>query len=270
MSSVKDRIGFNMVQQAEKDGLIKEGDTLIEATSGNTGIALAFIGAAKGYRVVLTMPDTMSIERRKLLTGLGAKLILTPGANGMKGAVQAAETYLAEHPGTFMLRQFENQANPEAHSASTGPEIWDDLEGNIAAFVSGVGTGGTITGVGRYLKGKNMGVELVAVEPEGSPVLSGGEPGRHKIQGIGAGFIPQVLDQKLLTQILTVSDAEAGETAMRLSREEGILCGISAGANVAAALRLAADQRFKDKNIVTLICDSGERYLSTWLFQEPE
>jgi cysteine synthase A len=269
MSSVKDRIGLNMVLKAEEEGLIKPGDTLLEATSGNTGIALAFIGAARGYKVVLTMPDTMSIERRKLLSSLGAKLILTPGANGMKGAVNAAEEYKSTQPGTFMLQQFENAANPEIHQKTTGPEIWEDLEGQVDTFVSGVGTGGTITGVGRYLKSQKSDIELVAVEPKGSPVLSGGEPGRHKIQGIGAGFVPEIMDQQQIDKILTVTDDEAGEASRRLAKEEGILCGISAGANVAAALKLAHDEAYAGKNIVTLICDTGERYLSTWLFQEP-
>jgi cysteine synthase A len=268
-SSVKDRIGFNMVKQAEAQGLIKPGNTLVEATSGNTGIALAFIGAARGYKVVLTMPDTMSIERRKLLSSLGAELILTPGANGMRGAVNAAQEYRDSHPEAYMLKQFENEANPQAHAETTGPEIWDDLAGAVDTFVSGVGTGGTITGVGQFLKSQKSAIQLVAVEPKGSPVLSGGQPGRHKIQGIGAGFIPKIMEAHQVDQIITVSDDEAGATSRRLAKEEGILCGISAGANVAAALQLAADQSNAGKNIVTLICDTGERYLSTWLFQEP-
>jgi cysteine synthase A len=268
-SSVKDRIGFNMVKQAEAQGLIKPGNTLVEATSGNTGIALAFIGAARGYKVVLTMPDTMSIERRKLLSSLGAELILTPGANGMRGAVNAAQEYRDSHPEAYMLKQFENEANPLAHAETTGPEIWDDLAGAVDTFVSGVGTGGTITGVGQFLKSQKSAIQLVAVEPKGSPVLSGGQPGRHKIQGIGAGFIPKIMEAHQVDQIITVSDDEAGATSRRLAKEEGILCGISAGANVAAALQLAADQSNAGKNIVTLICDTGERYLSTWLFQEP-
>lgn len=268
MSSVKDRIGLNMILEAEIQGSLKPGGTIIEATSGNTGIALAFVGAARGYKVVLTMPDTMSIERRKLLKSLGAELILTPGSLGMRGAVNQAEELLKSSPDAIMARQFSNSANPEVHYKTTAPEIWEALDGNLHAFVSGVGTGGTISGVGRFLKEKNGAIQIIAVEPDVSPVLSGGQPGPHKIQGIGAGFIPEILDRKVIDQILTVSAEQSGEMARRLALEEGILGGISAGGNVHVALELAALPQYKDKTIVTLLCDTGERYLSTWLFGE--
>lgn len=268
MSSVKDRIGLAMIEAAEQEGRLKPGGVIIEATSGNTGIALAFLGAARGYPVTLTMPDTMSMERRKLLKSLGATLVLTPGSGGMNAAVQRARELVAETPGAFMPAQFENPANPQVHYTSTGPEIWADSEGRVDAFVAGVGTGGTLTGVGRYLREKNPAVTLVAVEPDASPVLSGGVPGPHKIQGIGAGFIPKVLDRNLITEVLKVSADQAGETARRLASEEGLLCGISAGANVWAALELAKRPAFAGKTLVTVLCDTGERYLSTWLFGE--
>ena len=265
--SVKCRIGAAMVWDAEKRGLLKPGVKVVEATSGNTGIALAFACAAKGYQLVLTMPETMSQERRAMLKAFGAELILTPGADGMKGAIARAES-LASQPGWFMPRQFDNPANPLIHFQTTGPEIWNATEGKVDAFVAGVGTGGTITGVGRYLKQeKKRKVHIVAVEPAASPVLSGGAAGKHKIQGIGAGFIPSILDRSLIDEIITVTDEDALQTARRLMREEGISSGISCGAATAAALRLAARPEFVGKTIVTILPDFGERYLSTSLFE---
>lgn len=264
--SVKCRIGAAMIWDAEKRGLLKPGDKVVEATSGNTGIALAFACAAKGYKLTLTMPKTMSQERRLMLLGFGAELILTPGSEGMKGAVNKAEE-IASEPGWFMPRQFENPANPQIHFETTGPEIWNDTEGHIDAFVAGVGTGGTITGVGRYLKrSQKANVRVVAVEPAASPVLSGGEAGRHKIQGIGAGFVPPILDRSVIDEVQTVTDDESIEMSRRLMREEGIACGISCGAAMVVALRLAALPEFEGKNIVTILPDSSERYLSTPLF----
>lgn len=265
--SVKCRIGAAMVWAAEKQGLLKAGTRVIEATSGNTGIALAFACAVRGYRLTLTMPDTMSRERRMMLKAFGADLVLTPGAEGMKGAIVKAEA-IAIEPGWYMPRQFDNPANPEIHFKTTGPEIWDDAGGKVDVFVAGVGTGGTITGVGRYLKKeKRLATHIVAVEPANSPVLSGGQSGRHTIQGIGAGFIPKILDRSLIDEVATVTDEESIETARRLMREEGISAGISCGAAMAAALRLAAKPEFKGKTIVTVLPDFGERYLSTVLFE---
>ncbi len=268
LGSVKDRIGIAMIEAAEKTGKLKPGATIVEPTSGNTGIALAFAAAAKGYKLILTMPETMSIERRKLLAALGAELILTPGNEGMPGAIKKAEALVASLPNAFMPQQFDNAANPEIHRQTTAVEIWDDTDGKVDFFVAGVGTGGTLTGVGSVLKKRKPSVKVVAVEPADSPVISGGKPGPHKIQGIGAGFIPTNLDTKLVDEVLQISAADAGITARRLAKEEGILCGISAGGNVWAAIQLAKRPENEGKLIVTVICDSGERYLSTWLFDE--
>lgn len=268
LSSVKDRIGVAMIDAAEKSGAIKPGATIIEPTSGNTGIALAFVSAARGYKLILTMPETMSLERRKLLAALGAELVLTPGADGMPGAIRKAEELAGSIPGAFMPQQFDNAANPEIHRKTTAIEIWDDTDGQVDLFVAGVGTGGTLSGVGSVLKKRKPEVRVVAVEPVDSPVISGGKPGPHKIQGIGAGFIPVNLDTQLIDEVIPVRAEDAGATARRLAREEGILCGISAGGNVWAALELARRPENKGKLIVTVICDTGERYLSTWLFEE--
>jgi len=267
-SSVKDRIGRSMIDAAERKGLLGTNATIVEPTSGNTGIALAFVCAARGYELVLTMPDTMSVERRKLLRALGAQLVLTPGNDGMAGAVKKARELAESNPGFVMLDQFSNPANPEIHRKTTAEEIWKDTGGKIDVFVAGVGTGGTITGVAEALKTRKPGLEAIAVEPVDSPVLSGGEPGPHKIQGIGAGFVPEVLKMDLIDEIIKVGHEDAGDTARRLAREEGILAGISSGANVFAALELARRSKNAGKTIVTIIADSGERYLSTWLFEE--
>lgn len=262
--SVKDRIAKAMIEQAERDGLLKPGDVIVEPTSGNTGIGISLVGAIKGYKVVLIMPDTMSMERRRLLGAFGAELILTPGAKGMRGAIEKAEEVASERK-AFMPQQFCNLANPKVHLETTGPEILRDLGDNVAAFVAGVGTGGTITGAGQAIRNKNPDALIVAVEPSDSPVLSGGEPGPHKIQGIGAGFVPDVLNTEIFSEIITVTNEQAMETARELAREEGVFVGISAGANVFAARQVAA--RLKpEQNVVTILCDTGERYLSTNIF----
>jgi len=264
--SVKCRIGAAMIWDAEKTGRLKPGMKVVEPTSGNTGIALAFVCAARGYHLTLTMPDTMSMERRMMLKSFGAELILTPGADGMKGAIAKAEE-LAANPEYFIPQQFKNPANPDIHFKTTGPEIWDDTEGNVDIFVAGVGTGGTITGVSKYIKQeKGHALKSIAVEPVNSPVMSGGSPGKHKIQGIGAGFIPDILDMSLVDEVVQVTDEESFEMAPRVAREEGITCGISCGAAMAAALKVAARPESEGKTIVVVLPDAGERYLSTPLF----
>ncbi len=267
-SSVKDRIGLAMIEAAEAAGKIGPETVIIEPTSGNTGIALAFVCAARGYRLILTMPETMSLERRQLLRIFGAELVLTEGAKGMKGAVEKAEELAAQHPKSFIPQQFDNPANPEIHRRTTAEEIWADTGGKVDVLVAAVGTAGTLTGVGRGLRKHNQGLMVIAVEPQGSPVLSGGKPGSHKIQGIGAGFVPGNFDRSIVNEIIQVGHEDAGQTSRRLAKEEGILVGISAGANVWASLKVAARPEFKGKTIVTIGCDTGERYLSTWLFQE--
>ena len=267
LNSVKDRIGAAMIEAGERDGKINAETHIIEPTSGNTGIALAFVCAAKGYKLTLTMPESMSLERRALLRAMGASLELTPAANGMKGAIERAAEMTAEGNNTFMPQQFENPANPAIHEATTGPEIWEDSGHNIDVIVAGVGTGGTITGSSRYLKSKNPNFKAIAVEPVDSPVISGGDPGPHKIQGIGAGFVPKNLDTSLVDEVVAVSNEEAFQWARQLAKEEGIMAGISSGANMCAAAKIAARPEYKGKRIVTIMCSLGERYLSTPLFE---
>lgn len=268
LSSVKDRIGVAMVDDAEKKGLLGENSVIIEPTSGNTGIALAFVAAARGYRLILTMPETMSMERRQLLSILGAELVLTPGPEGMTGAVKKAEQLAEEIPGAIILQQFNNPANPQVHRVTTAEEIWNDTDGRIDILVAGIGTGGTLTGVAEVIKARKKEFKAIAVEPESSPILSGGRAGPHKIQGIGAGFVPTVLNREIIDEVVRVRDDDAGATARRLAREEGILVGISAGAACWAALEIAGRPENRGKLIVAVLPDSGERYLTTWLFKE--
>jgi cysteine synthase len=267
-SSVKDRIGLSMIEAAEQSGLIKKNTVIVEPTSGNTGIALAFVCAARGYKLVLTMPDTMSVERRQLLAAFGAELVLTPGAKGISGAVKKAEELVAENPGYFMPMQFENPANPEVHRKTTAQEIWRDTDGMVDMLVAGVGTGGTITGVAEVIKKKKPAFKAIAVEPADSPVLSGGQPGPHKIQGLGAGFVPGVLNLKVIDEIIPVTYDDARKAAQRLAREEGILAGISSGAATWAALEVARREESKGKMMVVILPSTGERYLTTDLFKQ--
>jgi len=265
--SVKDRVALAMIEDAECRGILKKGSVIIEPTSGNTGIGLAAVAAARGYEVIITMPETMSIERRKLIAAYGATIVLTEGAKGMRGAIEKAEEIAAERENAFIAGQFENPANPEAHYASTGLELWADLGGKVDAFVAGVGTGGTITGVGRYLKEKNPDIQIIAAEPADSPVLSGGKAGAHPLQGIGAGFVPETLDAKIYDEIITVSGEQAYQTARILAKCEGILCGISSGAALHAATVIASRKEYEGKTIAVLLPDTGDRYLSTPLFE---
>ncbi len=268
LSSVKDRIGVAMIDAAERDGKLKPGGLIVEPTSGNTGISLAFVAAARGYKLILTMPETMSIERRALLKILGAQLVLTPGTEGMSGAIRKAEEIVASTPGAFMPQQFKNPANIEIHRKTTAEEIWKDTDGKVDFLIAGVGTGGTITGISSVIKERKPSFKAIAVEPAGSPVLSGGKPGPHKIQGIGAGFIPDIYQASLVDEIIQVTEDDAGKNARRMAREEGILVGISSGAAITAALKVAARPENKGKLIVVIIPSCGERYLSTWLFAE--
>lgn len=265
-SSVKDRIANAMIEDAEKSGILKQDSEIIEPTSGNTGVGLAFVAAAKGYKLTLTMPETMSVERRNLLKALGANIVLTPGAEGMKGAIAKAEELKASNPKGIVLQQFANPANPAIHKKTTAEEIWRDTDGHVDVFVAGVGTGGTVSGVGEVLKQRNPGVKIIAVEPTDSPVLSGGKPGPHKIQGIGAGFIPKTYNSAVVDEVIQVGNDDAIRTGRELAREEGLLVGISSGAAVYAAVRIAQRPEFKGKNIVVLLPDTGERYLSTVLY----
>jgi cysteine synthase A len=267
--SVKDRIALAMIEDAEQRGKLKPGAVIVEPTSGNTGVGLASVAAARGYRVILTMPETMSVERRKLLAAYGAELVLTEGAKGMRGAIEKAVELAANTPGAFLPDQFANAANPKMHEKTTGPEIWEDTDGKVDIFVSGIGTGGTITGVGRFLKAQNPNIQIIAVEPADSPILSEGRAGAHKIQGIGAGFVPQVLDTDLYNEIITVKNEDAFETSRKIARTEGLLVGISSGAAAWAASQAAARPENKGKSIVVILPDTGERYLSTSLFESP-
>ncbi len=266
LNSVKDRIGVAMIEAGERDGKISKSTHIVEPTSGNTGIALAFVCAAKGYKLTLTMPESMSVERRALLRAMGANLVLTPAGEGMKGAINKAHELVSQTDNAFMPQQFENPANPAIHEATTGPEIWEDSGHQIDAIVAGVGTGGTITGVGRFMKKVNPNFKVIAVEPKHSPVISGGEPGKHRIQGIGAGFVPKNLDTSIIDDVVLVDDEDAFDWGRRLAKEEGIVGGISSGANMWAAAQVAARPEFKGKRIVTIMCSLGERYLSTPLF----